>query len=164
MKEQLQAWLGKAPLSYFWAVEYEDSTAISQFDPLSGLERQWSDVLGKNKRVKTVYWLPFSRDFAKKVFKRCDILCVSIPTERRMMAHIPPGGNIIIKRKGFIPLGVGSSGRSERKAYVLGFEKDGEIAVIARDEKGANIDPAIVARWMRGISKTDDKGKLSEGD
>lgn len=159
-----EALLSSPPLSYFWVVEYWDGQAVAQFNPETGSELMWSSVLSRNKRVKRVMWLPFTQEFAQKVFAKTGTVCRVIPTGRAMKADIPEGAKIILKRKGRIALGERDPEAFHTRAYILGFEFGGEVFVMARDSLGRDIHPMKVAGWVRGMSKADDKGKLPEKD
>lgn len=154
--------LRPAPLSYFWALEYWDGQALSQFDAYTGKETLWADVLKKNRRIKTVLWMPFSPEFAKKVQAASGEACRCLPTDRMMIARIPEGGEIIIKRKARLKLGLSGSMPAVDRVYLLGFKYGDEVFVMARDGLGRDISPAKVARWAKEASKTDHKGMLAE--
>ena len=158
----LGALLASPPLSYFWAVEYWDGTAVSQFHPDTGLEMMWSKVFAANKRVKRVLWLPFGEPFAKKVFAKTGIVCRLLPQDRMMEAIIPEGAKIFLKRKQHLALGIRSGHTLHERAYILGFSLNGNVEVMARDSYGRNVNPHKVAKWVKSMSATDGKGKLED--
>ena len=83
-------------LFFFWIAEFSDSTAISQFDPETGIENpgdsSWlpskensNPIVNKRgnfaeKNIIRFGWYPFSFDFAQKVYRATGILAV--PSER----------------------------------------------------------------------------------
>jgi len=142
-----------------------DGTTQAQFHPHTGQEISWVTVKARNKRIKKAYWLPFGKILAKKILAASGQLCFTLPFEARLEAAIPPGADIIIKRKGMVDLGVSSvPGGKPRRGYVLGFKYNGETHVVARDSFGKPVSPEKVASWIRGVSVVSSVGAIEEKD
>ena len=149
--------LGTAPLSYFWAIEYVNGTTISQFNPNTGKEVQWSNVFARNKDIKTAFWLPFSPQFALKVFQKNKLLCSCIHGSLMMRVDLPPKADLILRKRTSIKMsGIAKS------VYMLGFELDGHIHVIGKDSTGVDLLASQVASWAQSATKMNTKGMLEE--
>jgi len=122
--------LGYRPLAYFWVAEYEDGTALPQFDPETGKENLFRYV--DQTRLKRFGWYPFSESMAQKIFKENGL--VVIPTN--LSSHVielKKEEKLIAKRENtiqYIPL---TGEVVERKiVYILGVE-NGVINRIRED-------------------------------
>ena len=59
--------LGYRPLVYFWIAEYNNGSALPQFDPETGKENKFSEV--DHQKLKRFGWYPFSLNLAQKIRK-----------------------------------------------------------------------------------------------
>jgi hypothetical protein len=59
--------LGYRPLVYFWIAEYDDGSALPQFDPETGRENRFSEV--DQLKLRRFGWHPFSLKLAQKILE-----------------------------------------------------------------------------------------------
>lgn len=88
---------GFSHLAYYWLVEYEDGTQISQFES-SGLEHKYSEV--KSDKIKRIGWIPFDKNLKP----------VSIRLEK--------SEKTVIYRKNFLQM----IGGKQEVVFVIGVE------------------------------------------
>ena len=116
------------PLKYFWIATYTNGTAISQFDPDTGEERQWSEV--DESRVCRVTWAEFSRKLSKKV--KLDTISVWRPK----MHHVDfdPNEKILICRRNHISFSFNMESKGDRIEYLIGKPDGDNENIIVRLE------------------------------
>ena len=107
-------------LKYFWIVTYVDGTAVSQFDPDTGKERQWKDV--DESRICRVAWAEFFHDIAKKV--KLDVISVRNPKIRHV--DFNPGEKILICRRNHISISPNMKGKDHKIEYLIGKGESGD--------------------------------------
>lgn len=113
-------------LKYFWIVEYIDGTALSQFDPDTGKERQWKEV--DISQVCRVSWAEFSHNLRKKI--AIDVISVKNP--KIYYADFGPGEEILICRRNHILLSTELEEKDRRIEYLIGRKesKDNEKIIV----------------------------------
>jgi hypothetical protein len=123
---------GYRPLVYFWIAEYNDGTALPQFDPETGLDNKFSEV--QHDKLVRFGWYPFSFGLSQKIFAAEGI--VVIPTfNKSHKIEIERGQKVVACRANQIDLRA-CNGKVERKAtvYVLGIVGDEILQINERGE------------------------------
>lgn len=107
-------------LKYFWIVSYIDGTAMSQFDPDTGEECQWSEV--HESQVCAVAWAEFSTELSKKI--KLD----TIPVKRPKMHYVDfdPVEKILICRRNHISISPNATTKENRIEYLIGKGESGD--------------------------------------
>jgi len=136
--------LGYRPLVYMWVAEFDDGSALPQFDPDTGKQNRadprWlpekgvggsEDSTPKIFREKTLYkfgWYPFSKEIAAK------IPMVVIPTRNPIhTVELKEGDELVACRRNHIEFGIMGGGyRRVGSHYLLGI-RGGEIKTIGED-------------------------------
>lgn len=108
------------PLKYFWIVEYLDGKALSQFDPDTGKELQWSEV--DESRVCKVSWAEFSRDLSDKI----KIETISVKRPKIHHVDFNPGEKILICRRNHLAVSQKISKYGHRIEYLIGKGESGD--------------------------------------
>jgi len=112
--------LGYRPLVYFWIAEYNDGTALSQFDPETGKENLFKNI--DQSRLKRFGWYPFNWDVAEKIYEACNLIVVpsSLPFH---VVELEPNDRLVAKRENTLRY-VLANGQVESReiVYVLGVE------------------------------------------
>lgn len=100
-------------LNYFWIAEYNDKTALPQFDPDTGEEILFSKI-DQTKLIK-FSWYPFTLDLSSKVPGS-----VSNPLLPKLSISLEKDDKLIAKRRNYIQL----QGKVERRftEYLAGIE------------------------------------------
>lgn len=112
------------PLKYFWIATYTNGTSISQFDPDTGEERQWSEV--DESQVCRVTWAEFSRKLSKKV--KLDTISVRRPKMRHV--DFDPNDEILICRRNHISFSPNIKTKSHKIEYLIGKPKNEDENII----------------------------------
>jgi hypothetical protein len=127
--------LGYRPLVYFWIAEYDDGSALPQFDPETGRENRFSEV--DQLKLRRFGWHPFSLKLAQKRLKteetvvvpnRNPSYTVSVEKDDRLVAYRTNTVRLQMRKEGV---------DHEETVYVLGVE-GGKILQI--NEEGNMID------------------------
>jgi hypothetical protein len=123
--------LGYRPLVYFWIAEYDDGSALPQFDPETGRENRFSEI--DHRKLRRFGWHPFSPKLAQKILEAEKTAVVptanlsytvSLKGEDKLVAHRTNTVKLQIREGGI------DNGET---VYVLGVE-GGKILHI--DEEG----------------------------
>lgn len=139
--------LGYRPLVYFWIAEFEDGTALPQFDPETGLENKadpdWLSSapsqpaipkakVWEEKQVARIGWYPFTPELSKKIYEATKTIVV--PTLNPIKAiNVKKGQKIVAYRTNTIKLHTKTGGIERGETvYVLGVE-GGKIMRIKED-------------------------------
>ena len=134
--------LNYRPLVYFWIVQFEDGTALSQFDPETGKENRadpdWLPSQTKiakdsvySKKLVKLGWYPFNRNFASKVLKATGTIC--IPTDNPTFEiDLKNGDQPLLKRENTIKFNLSGQEISRETIYVLG-KIGGKVLRICED-------------------------------
>jgi hypothetical protein len=127
--------LGYRPLVYFWIAEYNDGSALPQFDPETGRENKFSDV--DQQKLKRFGWHPFTPELAKKIEESEKIVVVSTRNPPYAIT-LEKGVRLIAHRTNKIKLQPRRDGVNRRETfYVLGVE-GGKILQIDEGGKVVN--------------------------
>ena len=112
--------LGYRPLVYFWIAEYNDGTALSQFDPETGKENLFKNI--DQSRLKRFGWYPFNLDLAEKIYEAYSLIVVpsSLPFH---VVELKPNDRLVAKRENTLRY-VLANGQVESReiVYILGVE------------------------------------------
>lgn len=112
-------------LKYFWIVTYINGMAISQFDPDTGDERQWSEV--DESKISRIAWVEFSQKFSKKIKLN------TISVKRPKMHHVDfdPNDKILICRRNHISISPNTTTKENKIEYLIGKpNKDNENIIV----------------------------------
>lgn len=101
-------------LKYFWIAEYNDKTALPQFDPETGKENLFKDI-DQSKLVR-FGWYPFPEELTKKVTGS-----ISNPFLPKYVINLNKDDILIARRRTYIQL----RGHQESRYidYLLGTQK-----------------------------------------
>ena len=144
------------PLSFFWVVEWVDGRAMMQFDPNTGKENRFSEVVKRNKLIRRAAWMPFPPPLASKVEERVLLL----PVETLIGLEIPADGELLLRRRVYLPLGTGSSRRLPVAAHVVGYKRGLERVLLGVDSLGARIPEARLNKIGWSIKGISPKGEI----
>jgi hypothetical protein len=127
--------LGYRPLVYFWIAEYDDGSALPQFDPETGRENRFSEV--DQLKLRRFGWHPFSLKLAQKILKTEET--VVVPTRNpSYTVSVEKDDRLVAYRTNTVRLQMRKEGVDhEETVYVLGVE-GGKILQI--NEEGNMID------------------------
>lgn len=104
-------------LHMFWIAEYQEGTALPQFDPDTGEEHLFKHVA--HSKLKRFGWYPFPRSLASKV-----AYAAHNPHLASYTVDIPPGGTLVAHRTTSITFQPSSLSVQHHEAdeYVLGLQ------------------------------------------
>lgn len=109
--------LNYRPLVFFWIAEYENGTALPQFNPNTGEENKFSLV--DLPHVKRFGWYPFTHELSAKILKKTST--VTIPTDNpSYVVNLRKGDKLIAKRENTIKLNMKGGVINRKTVYVLG--------------------------------------------
>lgn len=130
-----QKLLGYRPPVYFWIAEYNDGSALPQFDPKTGRENKFSEV--DHQKLKRFGWYPFSLNLAQKVRKTEKT--VVVPTRNpSYTVSVEKDDMLVAYRTNTVKLQMRKGGVDRGETvYVLGVE-GGKVLQI--NEEGNVID------------------------
>ena len=111
------------PLVFFWIAEYNDNTALPQFDPDTCKENLFKDI--DQSRLKAFGWYPFPKEFAEKLRSK-GVNAVSKPLNFYRI-ELKEGWRLIAFRRnaikyGLTGMGAISSQKNRVLWYALGFQ------------------------------------------
>jgi hypothetical protein len=116
------------PLKYFWIATYTNGTAISQFDPDTGEERQWKVV--DESQVCRITWAEFSRKLSKKI--KLDTISVRRP--KMHSVDFDSDEKILICRRNHISFSFNMVSKGNRIEYLIGKPDGDNENIIVRLE------------------------------
>jgi len=127
--------LGYRPLVYFWIAEYDDGSALPQFDPETGRENRFSEV--DQLKLKRFGWHPFSLKLAQKILETEKT--VVVPTGNpSYTVSLEKGEGLVAYRTNTVKLRIRKGGVDHKETvYVLGVEGGKTLQI---NEKGNVID------------------------
>jgi len=107
-------------LHMFWIAEYQDGTALPQFDPDTGEEHLFSEV--QQHRLVRFGWYAFPHKLASKV-----AYAAHNPRLTSYTVDIPPGGTLVAHRTTSITFKPSTLSIEHHEAdeYVLGLKAEG---------------------------------------
>lgn len=116
-------------LHLFWIAEYDDGTALPQFDPDTGEENLFSEV--DQSRLVRFGWYSFPLELAKKidgavVNPLLDSYVVEIPNGKKLIALRTTSKELILEG------GSSYGGKHEADEYLLGIQ-DEQVMHIFKD-------------------------------
>ncbi len=111
--------LGYRPLVYFWIAEYNDGSALPQFDPETGRENRFSEV--NQQELKRFGWYPFNSELAKKICDAEGTIVVST-CSKSYMIEIQDGQKVVAYRRCSVKMRMGGGIEWGEIIYVLGVE------------------------------------------
>jgi hypothetical protein len=127
--------LGYRPLVYFWIAEYNDGSALPQFDPETGRENKFSEI--DQLKLQRFGWHPFSLKLAQKILKTEQT--VVVPTRNpSYTVTVEEDDKLVAYRTNTIKLHTRKGGvDQEETVYVLGVEGGKTLQI---NEEGNVID------------------------
>jgi hypothetical protein len=103
------------PFVYFWLIEFNDNTAVAQFDPKTGKENSYGEqVIPRANKIVAARWTPFTQSLMEKI--DFPAICLPLPYHR---VELNPGDRLTIFRRNTLHYGRGfSRGQTE---YFIGI-------------------------------------------
>lgn len=108
--------INQRPYVYFWIVEFNDNTAIAQFDPKTGNENSYGEeVIPRANKIVAVRWVPFSENLVGIV----SVPCIALPITLHRV-EVDQGQVVVLFRRNRLHYSGGlARGRTE---YFLGIQ------------------------------------------
>ena len=123
------------PLVYFWIAEYNNGTALPQFDPQTGKENKFSEI--NHKKLKHFGWHPFTKELAQRILKN-EKMTVIPSRNPSYTVTLEKGDKLVAHRTNTIKLNTRKNEANYRETvYVLGVEGKKAIQIT---EKGNIIE------------------------
>ena len=127
--------LGYRPLVYFWIAEYNNGSALPQFDPETGKENKFSEV--DHQKLKRFGWHPFSLKLAQQILQGENTIVIPTRNPSYTVA-VERGERLVAYRTNTVKLQMRKGGVDRGETvYVLGVE-GGKVLQI--NEEGNAID------------------------
>lgn len=112
----------------FWLAEYNDGTALAQYDPESGKENKFSQI--DQSKLTKISWYPATKVLANKVSE----IAIN-PLMTPVSLIVPPGKRARLFRRNRLNYSLSGSKepRQTVEEYVIGFEGEKLAAHIKQD-------------------------------
>lgn len=150
-----------APLAFMWIIEWWDGVAMMQFDPESGEEVQFAEVVKRNRPIRRAAWMPIPFDLGTKLRKRgMNVRC--LPVKALICAELPDNADLLIRKRHYLPLTLNGQQGQRRTVHVVGWHRGGVVQVSAVDDRGTRLGDAETRRVAATVQMVDSRGKMSE--